>query len=310
VLIGELGVGKCGMVARYKTDLDKAVLLQNFERRGWVRAGPEESDWNLYWASVHSVRQLFSPESGQRLTDHQLINHFPNHYELTRKDLMVKNIKRYRKEVERLYAETAAERAGAGDAADLDFLPVTYLLPADYSLFVEEFRKNPAQMWIMKPTSKAQGKGIFIINKLTQIKKWAPAPNRPNAPQVQREAYVISRYIDDPLLIGGKKFDLRIYALVSAYRPLKVHVHRSGFARFCSYKYTNDVTTIDNEYIHLTNVAIQKHAEDYNASHGGGARALAAARRALLRAWPHACPSVPSPLTPPPARPLPPLLLP
>jgi tubulin polyglutamylase TTLL1 len=31
----------------------------------------------------------------------QLLNHFPNHYELTRKDLMVKNIKKFRKEMER-----------------------------------------------------------------------------------------------------------------------------------------------------------------------------------------------------------------
>jgi tubulin polyglutamylase TTLL1 len=30
-----------------------------------------------------------------------LINHFPNHLELTRKDLMVKNIKRFRKEMEK-----------------------------------------------------------------------------------------------------------------------------------------------------------------------------------------------------------------
>lgn len=34
---------------------------------------------------------------GIRLTDHQIINHFPNHYELTRKDLMIKNLKRYKK---------------------------------------------------------------------------------------------------------------------------------------------------------------------------------------------------------------------
>lgn len=29
------------------------------------------------------------------------INHFPNHYELTRKDTMLKNLKRYRKELEK-----------------------------------------------------------------------------------------------------------------------------------------------------------------------------------------------------------------
>lgn len=32
---------------------------------------------------------------------HRIVNHFPTHYELTRKDCMVKNIKRYRKDLER-----------------------------------------------------------------------------------------------------------------------------------------------------------------------------------------------------------------
>ena len=31
----------------------------------------------------------------------RVVNHFPNHYELTKKDLMVKNIKRYRKDLEK-----------------------------------------------------------------------------------------------------------------------------------------------------------------------------------------------------------------
>lgn len=60
----------------------------------------------------------------------------------------------------------------------LDFVPVSYMLPADYSLFVEEFRRCPNAKWIMKPINRAQGRGIFIINRLSQIKKWSSNPRR------------------------------------------------------------------------------------------------------------------------------------
>lgn len=35
--------------------------------------------------------------------------------------------------------------------------------------------------------------------------------------------------------------------------------YKLGFARFCNENYTNDITEIDNLYVHLTNVAIQKN---------------------------------------------------
>eukprot|EP01041_Mallomonas_annulata_P012587 gene12587-26504_t len=235
---------------KWKTDLEKGVVISSFERRGWVRSAESDPEWNIYWASVQTVKQIFNPESG-------LINHFPNHFELTRKDLMVKNIKRYMKDLSK----------DATAIVPRDFVPVTYLLPADYNLFVEEFRRNPNAMWIMKPTSRSQGKGIFIINKLAQIKKWSSQARWAQMPL--KEAYVISRYVEDPLLIGGKKFDLRIYVLVSSYRPLRVYQYVHGFARFCNVKYNNDLDMIDNPFIHLTNVAIQKHNDEYNQNHGG-----------------------------------------
>ena len=175
-----------GEPLKYRTDFDKHVVTCNFERRGWERWDPRyDDDWHVFWASVSTIKQIFAPENGIRLGDHQIVNHFPNHYELTRKDLMVKNITRWRKACEK---EAALEANGAGQTngnfnntgmsatellPKLDFVPATFSLPSDYSLFVEEFRRRPDRTWIMKPVGKAQGKGIFLINKLTQIKKWS-----------------------------------------------------------------------------------------------------------------------------------------
>jgi tubulin polyglutamylase TTLL1 len=48
-----------------------------------------------------------------------------------------------------------------------------------------------------------------------------------------------------------------------------VYEYVHGFARFCNAKYTTDITDMDNPFIHLTNVAIQKHNDEYNSKHGG-----------------------------------------
>jgi tubulin polyglutamylase TTLL1 len=85
---------------RYKTDLDKAVLVQNFEKRGWQKC-QENEQWNIYWALPWTVKNLFNPDTGHRMGEMQILNHYPNHSELTRKDLMVKNIKRFRKDMEK-----------------------------------------------------------------------------------------------------------------------------------------------------------------------------------------------------------------
>ena len=59
---------------KWKTDIEKSVVTQNFERRGWQRINEGDSiggDWNIYWASVGTVRAIFSADSGIRLNDMQ-----------------------------------------------------------------------------------------------------------------------------------------------------------------------------------------------------------------------------------------------
>ena len=197
-------------VASFRLDFDKNSLLSNFSSDQWIRCY-DDQDWNFYWASVTSVKAIFNPDIGYRLKDNQIINHFPNHYELTNKDLMVKHIKKYKKECEKQYQNSDV----------LDFVPQSFILPTDYALFVDEYRNNPKLTWIMKPCRMAQGKGITIITKLSQLRKLELQQQRQTSRFTNtKENFLISRYIDNPLLIGGKKFDLRLFVLVTNSKPL------------------------------------------------------------------------------------------
>ena len=93
-----------------------------------MSVGPDD-DWQFYWASTTTCRNLFAVDSGYRMNDFQIINHFSNHYELTRKDLMVKNLKRYRRDLER-EGNPLAEKNEQGRYLYLDFIPTTFILPA------------------------------------------------------------------------------------------------------------------------------------------------------------------------------------
>ena len=89
----------------------------------------------------------------------------------------------------------------------------------------------------------SQGKGIFLFERLSQISDWKTdhaSRFRSEDPKDKdaAEKYIVQRYLSDPLLIGGKKFDLRIYVLVTNYQPLTCYMYREGFARFSSTRFT------------------------------------------------------------------------
>jgi len=54
------------------------------------------------------------------------------------------------------------------EAAQYNFFPQTFVVPSEYRMFVEEFKRSGGT-WIMKPIGKAQGAGIFLFNKLSQV---------------------------------------------------------------------------------------------------------------------------------------------
>lgn len=244
---------------RFKCALQNTII-DVLRSKGWVEVKEDDQEFDFMWADRGWMKEYFDQCF---MEDHVRINHFRNHYELTRKNLMVKNLKRYRKLVERENGKLEASRC--------DFFPMTFELPSEYHMFVDEFKRNPGSIWIMKPVARSQGKGIFLFRKLKEITDWKKSdyyrPREERADDKEPpETYIVSKYIERPYLIGGRKFDLRVYVMVMSYIPLKVWLYRCGFARFSNTRFSLD--SIDDSYVHLTNVAVQKTAPDYDPEKG------------------------------------------
>lgn len=80
---------------KFKTSFRNCVL-DAFRKKGYKEV--EGDDWDILWVERD---QIYNIMSHQHLQAHQRINHYRNHFELTRKDLMVKNLKRHKKQLER-----------------------------------------------------------------------------------------------------------------------------------------------------------------------------------------------------------------
>ena len=132
-----------------------------------------------------------------------------------------------------------------------------------------KLRRDQRPIWIMKPVSSSQGKGIFLFKDLKDIQEWkrdGKDKKKNDDDDDTVDSYIVQRYIEKPLLIGGRKSDMRIYVLVTSYEPLNAWVYREGFVRFSGSRFTTD--QIKDSFVHLTNVAIQKKAPEYNPNQG------------------------------------------
>jgi tubulin polyglutamylase TTLL4 len=74
----------------------------------------------------------------------------------------------------------------------------------------------------------------------------------------QKENILASRYLMNPHLINGLKYDLRVYVLVTSFCPLKVYIYNDGLVRFATELYDLDSKKINQKFIHLTNFSINK----------------------------------------------------
>jgi hypothetical protein len=81
---------------------------------------------------------------------------------------------------------------------------------------------------------------------------------------LKENSYVVQKYIRQPALYKGHKYDFRIYVLVlSVVEPMTILLYNDGLVRLASEKYTQG-KNITESFIHLTNYSLNKNNSNYD----------------------------------------------
>lgn len=89
--------------------------------------------------------------------------------------------------------------------------------PAAASKHVYPEQKAGLNIWIMKPSSLSRGRGIYLVDDISGA--------------VCSQPSVVQRYIADPYLYQGYKFDLRLYVVVTSFNPLESFLYKVSAGR-------------------------------------------------------------------------------
>ncbi|CAN0382130.1 unnamed protein product, partial [Ectocarpus sp. 12 AP-2014] len=247
-----------------------AVRFVLGRRRGWTEWNSEVhgvDEWNFQWRSGR-----FKPSEYRDVREEQRLNHFPRSALITRLDLLLRVLRKMRAVHGEVYA----------------FHPDSYLLPTEYTKFIDTFTR-------LKPGS---GRGAKAVDRSGAFSAASPGEataessagkncrhdktdagdegalwivkpsdsSRGRGVYLLRElrelAYdrlsIVQRYISDPLTVGGYKADLRLYVVVTSLHPMSVSVYRDGIVRFATSKYVG--SPHHDLFGHLTNCSINKRS--------------------------------------------------
>lgn len=202
-----------------------------------IKFKKKECHANIIW---HLYPQYKMFQIIRELHPNQRYNHFPSTFQLGRKDFMYKHHAIFKA----MYPK------------DYNFAPETFILPDEAEKFQIKYKKGSKVKWIAKPVGLSRGRGVHILKGKEEFKslcKQSEAKHGTN--------YLLSHYISNPHLINQKKYDLRVYVLITSMSPLKIYMYREGLVRFATENYKKG--NYDNIFIHLTNYSINQQNTNY-----------------------------------------------
>ena len=78
------------------------------------------------------------------------------------------------------------------------------------------------------------------------------------AAQIPDGTWTLQEYVKHPLLYRGRKFDMRIYVIVTSFDPIRAYLCEEGLVRFATGKYSRSLKSLKNRFVHLTNYSVNK----------------------------------------------------
>jgi hypothetical protein len=150
-------------------------------------------------------------------------------------------------------------------------------LGAKTKLYIPTNHYSGYNMWVIKAIDLNRGRCIKIakdLNKISSLlKKYKKGVERnikedeeteqndlkSNNRKYKANNVLIQKYIESPLLYKGRKFDIRLWVLLS--HKMDLYVFKEGHLKTCSVPYELGII---NTFIHLTNYSIQKYNDNFS----------------------------------------------
>lgn len=227
------------------------LLRACLERRpAWrlhVRGADPQEAWQLWWGSNGQYCPFKRLVKGEGSFT-RVMNRLPNVREIATKGRLAFHISKH---MARLNQPP-------------DFIPETHVVSAKLQFGKEKDRLQEASsrnqkegfgtVWIAKPDNRNRGRDISVHKSMDC------ALEHINTKGSMGSTWVLQKYIERPLLVSGRKFDIRSFVLVTPNK--QAWLHSESYIRTSGVEYT--LENLDDRSIHLTNDAIQKNYEHYD----------------------------------------------
>jgi hypothetical protein len=110
-------------------------------------------------------------------------------------------------------------------------------------------------LWIVKPGNLSRGRNIKMFSDLDKITEFTKSSSF----SVIKPKWIIQKYVENPFLITGRKFDIRLYVLLTSVNPFTLWFYEDYYIRLSPTIYSSDDK--ETSSMHLTNFSVSKYVK-------------------------------------------------